>query len=288
MTEISFEHDGITLVGDRWDPVGRDPLGVVLLLHGGGQTRHSWKNTGSRLTRAGWSAIAMDTRGHGDSGWSPQGDYSLDALIEDLVAIVTGIGEAPVMVGASMGGYTAMVAVGERPDLAEAVVLVDIVPRVESNGTARIGEFMLAGSDGFETLEDVAAAIGSYTPQRKRTVNLEGLKKNVRQRDDGRWYWHWDPQLMAGSADEPTRQPPGAPGQSERALAAVAATTVPIMLVRGLHSDIVSDEGVSELQALVPDLEYVQVRQAAHMIAGDDNDIFAASLIDFLAHRVSR
>ena len=287
MTEVRFTNDGLTLVGDRWDPAEGVPLGVVLLLHGGGQTRHSWKNTGVRLASAGWSAVAMDTRGHGDSSWSPDGDYSLDALIGDLVATVDGIGSPPVLVGASMGGYTSMVAFGEHPGIGRALVLVDIAPRVEPVGSAKISDFMRAGFDGFESLDDVAAAISSYTPQRKRSFNFEGLKKNVRLRDDGKWHWHWDPRVMQRSADEPTRKPPGTPGQSGRALAALAATHEPVMLVRGLHSDIVSDAGVAELRSVVPDLEYVEVANAAHMIAGDDNDVFAANLLDFLSRRVS-
>lgn len=287
MAEIRFEHQGLTLVGDRWDPASGASLGVVLLLHGGGQTRHSWKNTGVRLAGAGWTAIAMDTRGHGDSSWSPDGDYSLDALIGDLVATVAVIGEPPVLVGASMGGYTSMVALGENPGLGRGLVLVDIVPRVESTGSARIGEFMRAGFDGFSSLEDVAATISSYTPQRKRALNLEGLKKNVRLRQDGKWHWHWDPRVMQRSEEEPTRNPRDSVEAIERALKAVAATREPIMLVRGLHSDIVSDAGVLELREAVPDLEYVQVANAAHMIAGDDNDVFAANLLDFLTRRVA-
>ena len=285
MTQVHFHNAGLELVGDRWDPVG-ESLGVVLLLHGGGQTRHSWKNTGVRLAAAGWSAIAMDARGHGDSDWAPDGDYGLDALISDLLVVAGSLETPPVLVGASMGGYTAMVGLGEHPGLARGLVLVDIVPRIEASGSERITDFMQSGIRGFASLEEVAAAIGAYTPQRKRAVNLEGLKKNVRLKDDGRWHWHWDPRVMTPATDEPTRAPRDRITQTDRSLRAVSRIHEPIMLVRGLHSDVVSDAGVAELQALAPDLEYVEVDNAAHMIAGDDNDVFAAGLIDFLSRRI--
>lgn len=109
-TRCEFRGDGVVLAADRWDPPTRDDngvdidrKGVVLLLHGGGQTRHSWRNTGRNLAADGWSAIAVDARGHGDSQWAPDGDYGIDALVADLTAIIGELGEKPVLVGASMG-----------------------------------------------------------------------------------------------------------------------------------------------------------------------------------------
>ena len=103
---------GVRLVGDRW--AAPDPAGTGLLLHGGGQTRHSWARTGQRLAQTGGDAIAMDTRGHGDSDWGAgPDDYEMDSLVADLVAVVAAIGEKPVVIGASMGGMTALVGEGE-------------------------------------------------------------------------------------------------------------------------------------------------------------------------------
>jgi pimeloyl-ACP methyl ester carboxylesterase len=153
---------------------------VVLLLHGGGQTRHSWHRTARSLAGQGWSAVALDARGHGDSQWAPDRDYSIDALVADLAAVVTELGERPVLVGASMGGMTALVGQGERGDLARALVLVDIVPRIEPEGAKRIMDFMTARPDGFGSLEEVADAVRAYNPHRARPVSPEGLRKNVR------------------------------------------------------------------------------------------------------------
>ena len=290
VTQCEFRGDGVTLAADRWDPPTRsddgsgiDRKGVVLLLHGGGQTRHSWRNTGRNLAADGWSAIAVDARGHGDSQWAPDGDYGIDALVADLMAIIGELGEKPVLVGASMGGMTSLIGQGENPELARAVVLVDIAPKVETEGTAEIAAFMRSGLDGFDSLDDAAAAIAAYTPNRVRKANPQGLRKNLRLRD-GRWFWHWDPAFLR-HGDEPTRQADSIM-RYERARDAAAAITVPTMLVRGQQSNVVSEEGAKELLDLIPTATLIDVTGAGHMVAGDDNDVFSGGLKEFLDDRV--
>jgi pimeloyl-ACP methyl ester carboxylesterase len=200
----------------------------------------------------------------------------MDALVADLRFVAATLDQPPVMVGASMGGSTALVGQGEHPELAKALVLVDIVPRIEPAGVARIHEFMNSRPDGFASLEEVAEAVHAYNPHRKRAPTPEGLRKNVRQREDGRWYWHWDPAFLLGG-DEPARAE-----RTERLAAAARAVRVPTLLVRGKQSDIVSDEGVAELKEMIPDARFVEVSDAGHMVAGDDNDVFTANLIEFL------
>ncbi len=267
---------GIRLVGERWHALA--PVGTVLLLHGGGQTRHSWSLTGERLARNGWEAIAIDTRGHGDSDWGAgPDDYEMDSLVADFEAIVSEIGVSPVVIGASMGGMTAIVAEGENNGLTRALVLVDVTPSVETKGIERITAFMRSGIHGFESLEDVAQAIAEYNPHRKRTVNVDGLRKNVRLRQDGRWHWHWDPALIEHNGREPDR------GVQARARAAARDVHVPTLLVRGAQSDVVSPEGAQELLTLIPGSRMVDVADAGHMVAGDDNDVFAVAVEEFLA-----
>lgn len=290
VTHPDFRGDGVALAADRWDPppatggsnVSRK--GVVLLLHGGGQTRHSWRNTGRKLAADGWSALALDARGHGQSQWAPDGDYGIDALVADLTNVIDQLGEPPVLVGASMGGMTALIGHGENPQLARGLVLVDIAPKVESAGTAAIMDFMSSGLGGFDSLDDAAAAIAAYTPNRVRTPNPKGLRKNLRLRD-GRWYWHWDPAFLR-HGDEPTRQTDSIV-QYERARNAAASITVPTMLVRGTQSNVVSEEGAKELGELIPTAKLIDVTGAGHMVAGDDNDVFSGGLKDFLENDVA-
>ncbi len=284
---LTLRGRGLDLAADRWDAVTGDdrgseeqPKGTVVLLHGGGQTRHSWRRTAERLAPAGWTAIAVDTRGHGESEWSPGGSYGMEDMVGDVVEVARALDQRPVLVGASMGGLSALVAAGEHPDLVRALVLVDIVPQVEGEGAAEIATFMRSGADGFASLDEAAAAVAAYTPHRRREPNLEGLRKNLRPRN-GRWFWHWDPALMRTSG-VPGSAPPGAPSTYPRMVAAAARVTIPTMVVHGRHSRVVSAEGIREVERLIPQCEVADVADAAHMIAGDDNDVFAARLLDFL------
>ena len=274
---VWFDGAGVRMAADRWTGAGSgSPRGTVLLLHGGGQTRHSWFRTAEALASAGWTAIALDARGHGDSGWSSDGDYSIDALVADVAAVAEQLGERPVLVGASMGGMTSLVGQGERGDLARALVLVDIVPRVEPVGVKRIMDFMARSPDGFASLIDVVAAVHAYNPHRKRQPTPDGVRKNLRRGEDGRWYWHWDPAFLR-IGDEPRRE-----ADEERTRKAAGRVRIPTMVIRGEQSDVVSAEGVAELRSLIPDAELVNVPATGHMVAGDDNDVFSRLVIDFL------
>ncbi|NMH98196.1 alpha/beta fold hydrolase [Pseudonocardia acidicola] len=277
---------GITLAADRWDPPSGTPSnGTVLLLHGGGQTRHSWRTTGRALAGAGWSTYALDARGHGDSGWAADGDYSMDALVADLRAVVTALDVQPVLVGASLGGSTALLAEGEGCGLARGIVLVDVTPRIEPEGVAEIMAFMRSGLGGFASLEDAADAVAAYNPHRPRPASTDGLRKNLRLRE-GRWYWHWDPRFVDGR-DEPSRERPDDEHRSRRAREAARRISVPTLLVRGVRSRVVSEASAAELRALIPHSEQIDVSGAGHMVAGDDNDVFSGGLRRFLEERVA-
>ena len=263
---------GVRIAGDSWgDPSG--PL--VLLQHGGGQTRHAWKGAGEKLGSAGYYAVAFDARGHGDSDWAPDGRYGQDVMVEDLKCVVSALGNRrPVLVGASMGGGTSLVAVGEDHVDATALVMVDIGPRVESEGVGKIHAFMTQKPEGFDSLQEVADAIASYQPHRTRPRTLDGLAKNVRLGADGKYHWHWDPRYRDGRRDLEKRR--------QRLEACARRLTLPTLLVRGGLSDVLSEEGAQEFLRLCPHSEYVNVTGAAHMVAGDRNDIFGTSVIAFL------
>jgi len=268
--------DGVTLAGDSWgDPAG--PL--VLLQHGGGQTRHAWKNAGEALGRAGYYAIAFDARGHGDSDWSDDGTYGQDAMVDDLVRLLEVLdNQRPVLVGASMGGGTSLVAVGEDRVDATALVLVDIAPKIEPEGVQKIGDFMRHRPEGYDSLAEVAEAIGAYQPHRKPPKDLAGLAKNLRLDDNGKYRWHWDPRFLVGPRDLAKR--------SERLEACARTLNLPALLVRGGLSDVLSEEGAAAFQAMCPHSEYVNITGAGHMVAGDRNDVFGNAVIDFLARTV--
>ncbi len=263
---------GLTIRGDAWGPEGGR---TVFLLHGGGQTRHVWKGAGETLGEAGYRAIAFDARGHGDSDWVEDGVYDQDQNVADLVEVSNALGgEPPVLVGASMGGGSSLVAIGDNRLRAAALVLVDMAPRIEPEGSKKIREFMDQKPEGFETLEEVAAAIANYQPHRKRPRNLDGLVKNVRLAENGRYVWHWDPRRRIRKWDMDEYR--------KRLERCADNLPLPALLVRGGLSDVLSEDGAQAFLAQCPHAEYVNVADAAHMVAGDRNDIFAGAVIEFL------
>lgn len=272
MIETIAGHGGVPLTIETW---GAPTRGTLLLLHGGAQTRHAWDTTAERLAAEGFRAVTQDLRGHGDSGWAPTGDYSEDAFVGDIAAVMAHVGPLAI-VGASLGGIVGLLSTLHprcREALA-ALVLVDIAPRMESAGVERIVGFMTAYPEGFASVEAAADAIAEYLPHRPRPTDLSGLSKNLRQQPDGRFTWHWDARLLA-EGNLAARRDIARLRDANRALA------VPTLLVRGALSDLLSDEGVREFCELCPAAEYVDVRDAHHMLVGDRNDAFCDAVIAF-------
>ena len=271
---------GVRIVADRLG----DPLApAVVFLHGGGQTRRSWSRAAAAVAERGWQAITVDLRGHGESDWSKDGDYRVTSVAGDVIEVMCQLPPRPVLVGASLGGFTAMLLAGElSPATVRAVVLVDIVPNMDPSGATRIHSFMNDRMmSGFDSLEEVADMIQEYNPHRPRPTDLDGLRTNLRRRD-GRWYWHWDPKFIDGTS----ACPPIEVTEVDRLHAAVEAilrTDVPMLLVRGQMSDLVTEERADEFLSRFPEIDFVDVGGAGHMVAGDRNDLFAGAVVEFLA-----
>ncbi|MGH8504371.1 MAG: alpha/beta fold hydrolase [Stenotrophobium sp.] len=250
----------------------------MLLLHGGGQTRHAWGRTGETLGRMGFRAEAYDLRGHGDSEWAVS--YNAEDFANDVRELAALQSRRPVIVGASMGGIAALLAnATDAGEISEALVLVDIAPRMNAVGVDRVLGFMAAHPHGFASLDEAAAAVAAYQPQRIQKGDVSGLQKNLRQRADGRWYWHWDPAMLDSFRDAQQLS------QAEEGLyRAAEKLTQPVLLVRGTLSDIIDDGITREFQQRIPHARIADVSGAGHMVAGDRNDIFMEAVTGFLAN----
>lgn len=264
---------GLTLCADVAGPWSADL--AILLLHGGGQTRHSWGSTLHSIAKRGLLALALDARGHGASSWDDDGDYSMDAFADDIRHVCAELDRPVILVGASLGGLSSMLAAGEDPRIdCAGVVLVDVTPWIDPAGSEQIMAFMCAEPEGFETVEEAADAVAAYLPNRPRPSSAAGLRKNLRRGRDGRLHWHWDPRFLA--VDRVNEMPP------ERYALAVATIEGPVLLVRGHSSNIVTDQYVHTFRTTFPNAEYVDVPDAGHMVAGDQNDRFTAPVIEFI------
>lgn len=266
---------GVGLAVEAWGREGDPP---VVFLHGGGQTRSAWKGAARAFADRGWYALSADLRGHGDSDWARDGDYTLEAFAGDVAAVAGAASDPPAIVGASMGGLAALLAQGELdPPPASALVLVDIATRMDPVAVARIVGFMTGHPDGFGSLEEAAEAVAAYQPHRTRPASTTGLQKNLRLGGDGRWRWHWDPAFLT------SERRPAATNDPQRLNRAASRVKVPTLLVRGMLSDMVSEEAVEEFLGHVPHAETVDVEDAGHMVAGDRNDRFTEAVLAFLS-----
>ncbi|KZL21256.1 acyl-CoA esterase [Pseudovibrio axinellae] len=272
--------DGNLLVADRFGTEGQ----TVMMMHGGGQTRHSWGKTAKMIAGAGMQAFCLDMRGHGDSAWVDGDRYLFSDFGADVVAVAAQIHEKtgikPIAIGASLGGIASIMAEGAlSPGALAGVILVDVTPRLDESGVHKILSFMAEKvEDGFGSVEEAADMIALYLPHRKRPKTLDGLSKNLRLREDGRYRWHWDPRFINGHADRGELQDKI---QGEL-LKATANLTVPSMLVRGAASELVKQSHVDEFLELVPHATFTDVKEAGHMVAGDVNDVFTAAIMPFL------
>nr|WP_256980157.1 alpha/beta hydrolase [Rhodococcus sp. 15-1154-1] len=256
----------------------------MVMLHGGGQTRHSWRRSARRLCDGGWTVLVYDARGHGDSGWSSAADYHVEHLSVDLRSVLHQVRSAepnldtPVLVGASMGGMSCLLALGAEPTLARALILVDVVPRVEAKGVEKVRRFMRESRSGFATHAAVVDAVAAFKSHQPRPDNVNGLQRNVRRRSDGRLYWHWDPDFVSADND--------AEALSAVLTKAASLVGIPTLVLRGELSDVVSEQGVIEFLSLVPSARAEIILGAGHMIAGDDNVAFIDSIEVFLSSLV--
>ena len=275
---------GNRLVADVYGDAGQP----VLLLHGGGQTRHAWRHTAEHLGRAGAIAYALDQRGHGDSEWIADGHYAFTDFAADAAAVAATLaqrsGKRPIAIGASLGGIASLLAEGNADragtgPVFAAVVLVDITPRVNRDGVAKIQGFMRErAAEGFADIADAADAVAAYLPHRPRPRSHDGLKKNLRLHPDGRWRWHWDPRVLKGERSFALDH-----RILEAALIEAAkAIAIPALLVRGGSSELVHEAHVREFLELVPHADYIDVADARHMVAGDANDSFSDAVLDFV------
>jgi len=264
---------GLLLTGD----VGGDPSApTVIFMHGGGQTRHSWGSAMRDLVVTGYRTINLDARGHGDSQLSSDGAYSLIDRSADLRVILSQIEGRIAVVGASMGGATALRSAAEQGSSGiHALILVDIVPNPSPQGVKRIKDFMRRHVEGFRNIDDAVEAVAAYNIHRTRAPTADGIRKNLRLGPDGLYKWHWDPAFLdLDSAIESD--------QLRRAMNAKPDPWPPALLIRGMYSDVVTDAGIEEFRSQIPQLEIFNVSQAGHMVAGDSNDAFNAGVIDYL------
>jgi esterase len=256
-----------------WGSAGRPPL---VFLHGGALTAHTWDLCCLAL-RDDFHCLALDQRGHGDSDWAPDADYSIAAQREDVRAFAQALGLGQfVLVGMSMGAINGLAYAIAYPETLRALVLIDAGPYVRRPGSRRIRDFVNGGAEP-ESLEAIIARALAFNPRRDPVILRRSLMHNLRRQDDGKWVWKYDRrrfQQMGGDRHSEERQ---------RLADGLANVTCPTLVVRGAESDVFHDEDAARLAAALPDGRWVKIARAGHTVQGDNPKDLVAALREFLA-----
>lgn len=269
---VSYRGDGLELSGEAFGDPEAPP---VLFFHGGGQSRSAWRGSARQVGEAGFYGIAFDLRGHGESDWAADGDYHVEAFARDVEALLTQFARRVTLVGASRGGQAALIGGSRHPARVRLIMLADVAPDMPDDGIGGIRSFFAEGAKGYASLEAAVDALSLHLGQ-PRMADPARLSRSMRQDDEGRWHWHWDP----ATGNEEFLHPPS---ENEAVLAAAARVSSPLVMVRAELSHLVNDRNTARFKALAPHLELLTARGAGHMFTADRNDAFAEQLLTQLA-----
>jgi esterase len=255
-TEQYADAHGLRLHYLEWGDTAAHP---IVLLHGGALTAHTWDVVCLGLL-PNYRCIVPDLRGHGDTEWAPDGDYSPDAYRRDLEGLLAHLGiQRCILIGNSLGGMTALRFAAERKpaDQPEALVLVDVGPEMREAGRQRLRSFT-GGAREMDSVEDFVERAMAFNPLRRRDVLRRSLLHNLRQLPSGKWTWKYDPnrfgKVVSSAADRWND---------------VRRITCPTLVVRGGRSDMFHDEDAEKLATALQDGRWVRIDQASHTVQGD-------------------
>ena len=256
-----------------WGNNGRHP---ILFLHGGALTAHTWDLCCLAL-RDEFHCLALDQRGHGDTDWAPDADYSIAAQREDVRGFVDKLGlDRFILAGMSMGAINALAFAIHHPEKLSHLVIIDAGPEIRRPGSRRIRDFVNGGANP-ESLDAIIERALAFNPRRDPKILRRSLMHNLRQQTDGNWVWKYDrKRFQQMDRDAHTAE--------RRALAdGLAKITVPTLVVRGAESDVFHKEDAERLAQRLPDGRYVTIPRAGHTVQGDNPKELAEALREFLS-----
>jgi len=270
------EHDvSVGQLRFRYLDWGTKGLRPILFLHGGALTAHTWDLCCLAL-RDEFHCVALDQRGHGDTDWAPDADYSIGAQREDIRGFADRLGfDRFVLVGQSMGAINGLAFAVTHPERLSALVMIDAGPEVRRRGSSRIREFVNGGAKP-ETLEEIIERALAFNPRRDRQILRRSLMHNLRQQPDGSWSWKYDRRRFQ-RLDHDTHL-----AERRRLADDLANVTCPALVVRGAESDVFHQDDAERLAKNFPDGRQVAVAQAGHTVQGDNPKDLVAALREFL------
>jgi len=269
-----YQDRTLTLRGLRFHYLdwGTEGKPLFVLLHGGAQTAHSWDDFAPGV-RTDYHVYALDQRGHGDSDWVPDGDYSRHTQCEDIAAWVATLKLPPfILAGLSMGGINAITYTARYPEQVRALIIIDVGPEIETRGRENIQNFTRI--DELDSFEAFIERAHHFNPRRSLENLRQRLSHNLKQLPSGKWTWKFDQQRLTAGI----RSGIGPEGLWED----VRKIRCPTLIVRGGESDILSPAAAERLQAAIPNSHLTIVPGAGHSVMGDNPEGFAAAVQEFL------
>ena len=255
----------------EWGAAEQPPL---LCLHGITQTAHSWDEVAAELS-SDYRVLSFDQRGHGDSDWAPDGDYTRHTQAADVDVISAALGLPPfVLAGMSMGGINAITFTARHPETVRALIIVDVSPEIQVRGVENIRSFIQA-PDELDSFDAFVERARQFNPRRSIENIRSRLTHNLKQLPNGKWTWKYDKALRSGK-------------RSFQASALlnlwddVRAIRCPTLIIKGGDSDILSAESAAKLQAAIPRSRLAVVPGAGHSVMGDNPEAFVAAVRGFL------
>jgi pimeloyl-ACP methyl ester carboxylesterase len=272
-SERDVQLDSLRLRYLDWGGAGLPP---IVFLHGGGLTAHTWDLCCLAL-RDDFYCVALDQRGHGDSDWAPDVDYSIPAQREDVKGFVDALGlDRFVLVGMSMGAINALAFAIDYCERLSALVLIDAGPDMRRPGSRRIRDFVTGGAEP-ATLDAIIARALAFNPRRDPVILRRSLMHNLRPTGDGSWVWKYDRRrFQALDQDAHARE---RRGLGER----LSHVTCPTLVVRGGDSDVFHEEDAASLAQRLPNGRHVTIPRAGHTVQGDNPKDLVVALRQFLA-----
>ena len=249
----------------------------MLLLHGFAQTCHSWDFVALGFSDN-YRVIVLDQRGHGDSDWASDGDYSPETQQKDISGVVNELGLANfVLMGLSMGGRNSFTYAANNAGKVKALVVVDAAPQNMQQGTQNIRSFVQQ-DDELDSVDAFVERVLQYNPRRDPQQVRGSIMHNIKELPSGKWTWKYDRALRS-----PGRRM-GSDAETEKRLwGYIESLQCPTLLVRGGASDIVAMDTADRMHQAIPNSRIATIEGAGHLVMGDSPSGFQSAVTDFLA-----
>jgi esterase len=257
-----------------------DPSSPTLIaLHGLRGHGHSWDSFSEPMSGA-YHILALDQRGRGDSDWAPDGQYTSEAYVKDLEGFCEALQLRNfILMGHSMGGRNSMVFTARHPSMVNRLIIVDIGPEGDPQGTARIKHESVAAQEEYTSFEELLEAQQKGNPLLSPEVLRRRLTYQTKTLPNGKIGWCYDVEIRRQWRED--RRPP-----QEDLWPAIAKIPCPTLIVRGIETDVLPLQVAQRMVQVMPKAQLAHVERAAHMVMEENPGGFLRVVRDFLESTV--